>query len=66
MFIEEQYNKIHRSAERNEIIWSNWNARNNYPDISYRQCVDIMQDAFISQLHRMDDEVRNIEDNKKK
>ena len=42
-YIEEQYNMIHRAAERNEIKWAHWWIYAKYPDVTYRELIDEMK-----------------------
>ena len=55
-YIDEQYNKIHRSAKRNEMIWPDWIV----PSSSYEQSVQEMKETYITQLNWMDEQIKNL------
>lgn len=59
-FIDEQYDKIHKAAERNEIMWNEWHSVNSFPSKSYYQIVSEMKDAFSRQLSWMDSEINSL------
>lgn len=49
LFIEQQYNKIHLSAKRNELMWPDY-----YYSGTYEETVENMRSAFLSQIKWMD------------
>lgn len=52
--IDSLYEYVHRSAERNEIMWPNWWPGYEFPQKSYKQNVIEMKQAFMTQLEYMD------------
>ncbi|MBR1639806.1 MAG: CotH kinase family protein [Treponema sp.] len=60
LFIEEQYELIHRAAERNETMWTDWNPVNNYETKTYEQLIKDMKNSFFIQLEWMDSEIKNL------
>ena len=59
-FIDEQYELIHKSAERNEKMWPVWNDWNHYPEKTYEEIVTDMKNCFLEQLEWMDEEIQNL------
>lgn len=57
MYIDRQYDYIHRAAERNEVMWPDWLELNKYPDVSYKQLVEDMKSFFITQTDWMDEQI---------
>lgn len=60
LFIEEQYELIHRAAERNETMWTDWNPVNNYETKTYEQLIKDMKNSFFIQLEWMDSEIKKL------
>lgn len=56
-YVDQLYQQIHRSAERNEQMWPNWHNLNKYGKISYKQLVDNIKDSFLVQLQWMDEQI---------
>lgn len=56
LFIEDQYDLIHKSAERNAIMWPSWYYHYN----TYRDCVDEMKNNFIEQIDWLNEYIKNL------
>lgn len=60
VFIDEQYEIIHKAAERNEIIWSDWHTCNLYGEVSYKELVEEMKENYIIQLNWMNEQIEKL------
>lgn len=56
-YINQQYKKIHKSAERNEQMWPEWHKLNQYGKITYKELIENMINSFILQIEWMDGEI---------
>ena len=56
-YVDHLYQQIHKSAERNEQMWPNWHKGNQYGQISYKELVDKLKEAFFEQVDWMDGEI---------
>ena len=56
-YINQQYKKIHKSAERNEQMWPEWHKLNQYGKITYKELIENMINSFNSQIEWMDGEI---------
>ena len=60
LYIMDQYRKIHRAAERNEVKWSHWNGRNKFPQVSYHDYILMMIDAVKENIILMDNKIASL------
>ena len=58
-YIDELYDKINHGACRNKVLWADW-VTWYYGDKSYKEYVEDMKEAFLSQLEWMNDEIHNM------
>lgn len=56
-YVDQLYQNIHKSAERNEQMWPKWEKGNKYGRISYKELVDKLKESFLEQLEWMDREI---------
>lgn len=59
-YMDYLYNKVKRSAKRNELMWPNWHTVNCYPEKSYDQLYEEMKQSFFRQLEYMNNEIRKL------
>lgn len=59
LYIDEQYEKIYRSALRNEKMWTKWNGLNYYGIKTYEEIVEDMKSSFMEQLQWMDQQIES-------
>jgi hypothetical protein len=59
-YINQQYKKIHKSAERNEQMWSEWHYLNKFGKITYKELIENMIKSFKLQIEWMDGEIRKM------
>lgn len=59
-FIESQYERIRRSAARNELYPNNWHTNQYFPVKTHRQLINEMKDALQRQLEWMDVQISNM------
>ncbi len=60
VFIDEQYEIIHRGAERNDNLWNDWHPLWSYPEKNYKQIILEMKEAFLKQLEWMNLEIEQL------
>ena len=56
-FIDEQYDLIHRSAERNEIMWPDYCEESHATEKTFHKSIEEMKDASVTQIEWMDKKI---------
>ena len=58
-YIDSQFNKIHRSALRNEKMWPDFCPEAKTAEMTWEQSIKEMKNAFLAQIEWMDNSIKN-------